>query len=110
MPNLLDVSTDYTLFDNLESISYYVKTGEGQFSGPTTINNCLRRAQSLTLDDYSQVNQLSWSIPKAECGSIVPKPEDKFTAPSDSTTWIVGDVDFDTWVTRYRVPTRKFVT
>lgn len=107
----IDVSTDYLLFDKKETITYYVKTGENQqFDAPITINNCLRRAQGQTLDDYSQVNSLSWSIPVVECPSgFVPKSEDELVG-ADSTRWIVGDVDYDTWVTRYRVPTKKKIS
>lgn len=106
-----DPTNDYQVVDNLETITYYVKISDGVYDSGTTITNCFRRAQGQSLDDYSQVNSLTWHIWKANApANFTPKSQDKLYAASDQTTWIVGDVDFATWVTRFRLPCKKLVS
>lgn len=110
MPTL-DFSGDWSVIDNLESVTYYIKQSDGTYDSGTLIPNCLRRMQSQMLDDYSQVNSLTWHIWVDNMPTVfVPKSQDKLTAVNDSTSWIVEPVDFATWVTRYRLPCKKFIS
>lgn len=110
MPTALDFSDDWRVIDNLETIVYYSKTADGTYAAGVTVPNCLRRMQSQMLDDYSQVNSVTWHIWIDNMPIVfVPKSQDKLTAASDSTAWIVEPVDFATWVTRYRCPCKKLI-
>ena len=104
-----DFSQDFRVMDNLETIQYYVKISDGVYAAPVTIPFCLRRMQSQSLDDYSQVNTLNWHIWNYNIPSpqFIPKTQDLIYATSDNSYWIIEPVDYATWVTRYRCPCKR---
>jgi hypothetical protein len=87
---------DYQFIDNLEPITYYVRTTEALPTiGGVNVANCLRvtttgnQSQSFGL---MEKHNTQWHIWDNELGSIVPKIGD-FFADSSGNKWAILDVN-----------------
>lgn len=115
MPITLDISNDWRVVDNTESVMYEVRTGPGNdYAAPVLIENCLRQERAVTQQmggDSVVVDEIWLTIWKdniPEGSNIVPKYGDRFTMVADSTQWICVPIDKDSsWRTRYRMAAKR---
>ncbi len=94
----MDISLDYLMLDFLQTITFFVRTGEDSYDGGTTIQNVLidNEYKEPLLDnvDFKQRNSY-FSLWIAELNGIVPKRGDKIV-DSANTNWnivLVNDQD-----------------
>jgi sugar lactone lactonase YvrE len=104
------ISNDWKAFDNTEIITYYRRTATqpATFDSGTIVNNALRRVadkhELATLGVQLAVRSLIWHLPQNQVGLPNPKVNDVIQ-DSSGTRWSVLRVEFDDFVTRFRVTT-----
>ena len=108
----LDVSEDFLVVDNLESITFYSRLSDGTYAAGIYVPYCLRRAQRHQFQqggDWVAVVDMNWHIWRDNLPTVIPKAQDKIIAIIDNTSWIIAPVNFDTWVTRYALPCKRLL-
>lgn len=104
----LDISGDWVVFDNSQSIQYYSRSSDGTFAAPITVTALKREDHKKHLEATSvEVAQhlVIWEIFRATMSTQkIPKRGDKLVATTISgvTTWIVDSADYSDFTTRYR--------
>lgn len=101
----IDYSTDYLIWDDVETITYFSKVGEAVPATGTTVTHTLWmsiRKSRLTADSLLAKMDLTVNIPGATLGTIVPKVGDVLRR-SNGTRWIVGVVEVIVVGNEYRV-------
>jgi len=105
----LDLSGDWVIFDNNQSITYYSRLSDGTFGAGVGVTALKRedhkKAESINSVEFP-FHICIWEIWATTFGSpVVCKRGDKFTAATVTgvQTWIVERVDYSDFVTRYRL-------
>lgn len=107
---MLDLSRDYLVFDDPETVTYGVKTGEGVFAAPAAVPYAYW--EELSEKDYKMQPQLlqqhsrAVNLWTAQLAGIVPKLDDRVTDGA-GVAWfvtLVQKLDLDgNGVQRYRL-------
>jgi hypothetical protein len=110
----LDLADDFLVVDNLEDVTYFVKTSDGATPYPTGVDvaDVLRRAtdKSLLANDKSLARGSTvFHMWTANLGDITPKVNDR-VEDADTTTWTVKTVELQTLGTRYKLTCAKEVS
>lgn len=113
--NSLDISQDYLIFDNTMTIVYMPYNGDGTYGSNLNIT-ALKREDHKRLKPgnkkvQAQTHETIWEVATASMqpSKVIPKRGDKFMAPTNtpggvtSTTFVVKDVDYCDFTTRYRL-------
>ena len=109
----LDVSTDYTIWDNRESVTYRLKTSSGAYQ-LYDLTDCMAEAptfkeQAASGGVYTSQDR-AWNLPAKIVTAAVmagqPKPGDQITDENGST-WTVLNVALNTWKTCWRLMCRN---
>lgn len=112
MPTL-DVSQDWQVVDNLESITYYKRLSDTTYDTAVTIDNCLGRAKNVQMQrggDWVVIKKKTWHLWKANMPSgLIPKAFDKIV-DNEGNTWMIDDVGIMTFTTRYQLPTTQVMS
>lgn len=113
----LDLANDWAMIDDLVSVTYFVKTGEGAYATGATVNNACRRA--VTTNDVIvdpallQKDSTILHVWKNQLSGIVPKLGD-YWVDSGSVKWVVKHItpcDQDAGgYQRYQLISTKFIT
>jgi hypothetical protein len=109
-----DITNDNLVMDFLGSINYYsTPDGIWPVGGPTNVTlilNCLYRVRGKSENDYLEVTTLPIHIWAADlvASGIVPKVFDTVQI-ADGSYWIIERVDYDSWLTRYRLSTKRAI-
>jgi hypothetical protein len=93
----LDLTLDYLIFDNLETVAYFSRTGEpSPTAGGATVNNCLRIDTETAIGSSPYVTQgmAIWHLWDAELGGIVTKIGDVIQ-DSSGVRWDVKHRGYD---------------
>ena len=105
---------DNQVFDRTEVVSYYNKIADNKFATPYSIATVLRRAQRRTIqmgDNRIETVDLTFHIGanNIPSGQLPPKYGDNIL-DKNGVKWTVLDVEYDTWITRYRVGCKRLNT
>lgn len=109
--NFQSLANEWQFIDNLEAITYFVKTSDvPPTTNGITVQYCLRRAQGKTLSDNHLIASLTWHIWAANLPQgVVPKFGDVIQDQAGNR-WVIDVVNVQTLSTRYRLDTRKEVS
>lgn len=118
----MDPATDYTVWDNRESIHYEARTrvfapSESTFSSDGKmihVTDCKRRALSIRERGASNGvytgQDLVWLVPRAVAdGCLSPQVGDSVHDLVDGRRWTVLEVGYNTWRTWWRLVCRDLV-
>lgn len=111
----LDVSGDYAVIDNTETVTYYQRATQSTFSDtPITVTNALRRVTTREQLESAGASlksvSLTWHIWKGLLGAnVIPKNGDVIQ-DSSGLRWTVIKIDGQTWGTRWVLTTIKELT
>lgn len=108
MPLDIDISTDYLLFDNLETVQYAVRTAESSYAPPVAVASAQREPEMYEQTTASNLlpkvtgywNFWAAALTAASLG--VPKVGDRFT-DANGISWQVLSADVSRWLTGWRV-------
>ncbi len=103
-----DVSSDYLVFDNLDVVSYSVRTTESTYAAPVSVSYAQREPQQ-----YEQTTAGSllprvtsywdfWQQALTAAGLTSPRIGDQFT-DADGISWQVLAVESSRWRTGWRL-------
>jgi len=101
---MLVLDNDWQVVDNLESITYFVKTAQDTWDAGTSIPNVLRRARTKefsTLDKQLSSQEVVFHVWANQIAQV-PKLNDRIV-DSDTFAYVVKDVDVHTLYTRYKL-------
>jgi hypothetical protein len=104
----LDISTDYEVVDNLETVTYYQKTSETGYGDAITVENVLRRAIGRDFKTPMMQHTMTTFHIWAANVSFTPALNDKLV-DSHSVAWTVKEVGTESVGTRYRLKCLKAV-
>jgi hypothetical protein len=112
----LDLSGDWIVFDNIQTVMYQSRINDTSFGTPTSCIG-LKREDEKGYDEGMlgsgsvELSQLAaiWEVWEATLTNVVPKRGDQFKASTVTgvTTWTVDSVDYSTFTTRYRLHCRQ---
>lgn len=107
----LDVSGDYTVFDNVETVTYYVRSGSSYASPATTVTGALpEMVMYETIPGPGGANvqsqSLTWHLWVALLGGISPKYGDVIQRTSGDRYTVI-DASLETLASRYKCNTIK---
>jgi hypothetical protein len=110
MPNVLDVSDDYLLWDNTESATVTIKRA-GVANVARSVSRALRRGINGNDAQVAGVqigsDSVVWNIAVAELETGDEIEEGDTITDSSSVVWIVKAVSLFTWRTRWRAVCTK---
>lgn len=105
----LDISTDYTIFDNTITVQYSRRLTDDTFAAAIDVL-ALKRQDNKNSKEINSVeynfHNCIWEVwPQTAIASFIPKRGDKFSATGISGTkiWVVEGVDYSDFTTRYRL-------
>ncbi len=110
----LDISGDWVIFDNTQTVSYYVRLTDGTFATARTCT-ALKREDKKKYEEFAEVEYAdhyctweTWTETFEIDGTFIltiPKRGDKFVATTitGSQTWIVEESDYCDFTTRFRM-------
>jgi hypothetical protein len=95
----LNLVNDWQIIDDPQTVTYYVKTGEGTYASGVSISGCQRSHKNPSGEELAleveqngkgemQVMRSAWYLWTTKLGSIVPAIGDYLTDTA-STKWIV---------------------
>jgi hypothetical protein len=105
--SLIDPSEDFAVVDELETVTYYRRTGNSTFDEGTICDNALRRdvgREEVQLNGASLVRiKTRWHIWAADLGPGPPPKVNDVIQDAAGTRWSVLEVDEGTLQSRYRI-------
>jgi hypothetical protein len=106
---LIDPSDDFAVMDNLETVTYYRRTGSSTFDQGTVCTNALRRdvhREEVQTEGASLVRiKTRWHIWAADLGAGWSPKVNDVIQDANGVRWSVSDVDEGTLQTRWRLLT-----
>lgn len=96
----LDLSDDYEVVDNLQTVTYYTKTAESTWTS-SSISNVLKRVTTKVLNGAVRVTGATFHVWNSQT-AVTPKANDKLT-DSEGFTWVVQQVMVETLNSRFKL-------